>query len=316
MILVSILVFLAVVAGLLALFLFSEQKRDSLENRFREVSAPSGGKDGGGVATLRRKLARLRDRLAGRLAAESELLEQLSSGRELTGRRLLLHRAGFRTPGAYRLLLFFRIGLPVLFLAAGVVLGKVRGLAPNHTFLLAVLLSVSGYVACDVYLKLRAMKREEDIRDALPDAIDLLVVCVESGLGLNAAFIKIAEEFNLASPALSEEFDVTNREMLAGKPRMDALKALADRTAIEDMRSLVAMLVQTEKLGTSLAQSLRVHSDMMRVRRRQKAEEAAAKTTIKLVFPLVFCLFPSLFIVLLGPGAIQILRVLIPISQQ
>ncbi|HWS15951.1 MAG TPA: type II secretion system F family protein, partial [Candidatus Methylomirabilis sp.] len=148
--------------------------------------------------------------------------------------------------------------------------------------------------------------------DALPDALDLLTVCVEAGLGINSAFIRIAEEFRLSCPTLSEEFDIVNREMVAGKPRMDALRALADRTGVEDVKSLVAMLVQTERLGTSLAQSLRVHSDSLRVRRRQRAEEAAAKTTIKLVFPLVFLLFPSLFIVILGPGVLQILRVLFP----
>ena len=111
---------------------------------------------------------------------------------------------------------------------------------------------------------------------------------------------------------LSEEFDIVNREMVAGKPRQEALRALSDRTGVEDVKSLVAMLIQTEKLGTSLAQSLRVHSDSLRTRRRQRAEESAAKTTIKLIFPLAFMLFPALFIVLLGPGIIQVIRVLLP----
>ena len=130
---------------------------------------------------------------------------------------------------------------------------------------------------------------------------------------MNASFVKITEEFILASPALSEEFDIVNREMVAGKPRQEALRALSDRTGVEDVKSLVAMLVQTEKLGTSLAQSLRVHSDSLRIRRRQRAEEAAAKTTIKLIFPLVFLMFPALFIVILGPGVIQVLKVLVPV---
>ena len=147
-----------------------------------------------------------------------------------------------------------------------------------------------------------------------PDGLDLLVVCVEAGLGLNAAFVKITEEFQLSSPALSEEFDIVNREMVAGKPRQEALPALTERTGVEDVKSLVAMLIQTEKLGTSLAQSLRVHSDSLRTRRRQKAEERAAKTTIKLVFPLVFLLFPALFIVILGPGVLQIIEILLPIG--
>jgi tight adherence protein C len=140
-----------------------------------------------------------------------------------------------------------------------------------------------------------------------------MVVCVEAGLGLNAAFVKISEEFKLSSPTLSEELDVVNREMVAGKPRQEALRALSDRTGVAEVKSLVAMLIQTEKLGTSLAQSLRVHSDSLRTKRRQRAEEAAAKTTIKLVFPLVFLLFPALFVVILGPGFIQIVKVLFPV---
>jgi tight adherence protein C len=115
---------------------------------------------------------------------------------------------------------------------------------------------------------------------------------------------------------LSEEFDIVNREMVAGKPRQEALRALTERTGVEDVKSLVAMLIQTEKLGTSLAQSLRVHSDSLRMRRRQKAEEAAAKTTIKLVFPLVFLMFPALFIVILGPGVLQVINILFPTLQK
>ncbi|NNG46088.1 MAG: type II secretion system F family protein, partial [Deltaproteobacteria bacterium] len=116
--------------------------------------------------------------------------------------------------------------------------------------------------------------------------------------------------------AMSEEFDIVNREMIAGKPRQEALRALADRTGVEDVKSFVAMLIQTEKLGTSLSQSLRVHADSLRTKRRQRAEEAAAKTTIKLVFPLVLLLFPALFIVLLGPGVIQVFKVLFPVLQR
>jgi tight adherence protein C len=123
----------------------------------------------------------------------------------------------------------------------------------------------------------------------------------------------LTDEFQLTCKALSEEFDIVNREMLAGKPRPEALRALADRTGVEDVKSFVAMLIQTEKLGTSLSQSLRVHADSLRTKRRQRAEEAAAKTTIKLVFPLVLLLFPALFIILLGPGLLQVIRVLLPV---
>jgi len=188
------------------------------------------------------------------------------------------------------------------------------GLPNQSTFLLLLVGGIVGFLLPDFVLRRKIKKRQEVITDSLPDALDLLVVCVEAGLGLNAAFVKITEEFKLSSPALSEEFDIVNREMVAGKPRQEALRALADRTGVEDVQSLVAMLIQTEKLGTSLSQSLRIHSDSLRTRRRQRAEEAAAKTTIKLVFPLVFLMFPALFIVILGPGVLQIINVLYPVA--
>jgi len=185
---------------------------------------------------------------------------------------------------------------------------------PNRSILILVLSGlIAGSVIPGIMVRSKIRARQDEITDALPDALDLLVVCVEAGLGINAAFLKITEEFRIASPVLSEEFDVVNREMVAGKPRQDALRAMSVRTGVEEVKSFVAMLIQTEKLGTSLARSLRVHSDSLRTRRTQRAEEAAAKTTIKLVFPLVLLLFPALFIVLLGPGAIMIYRVLFPV---
>jgi tight adherence protein C len=204
--------------------------------------------------------------------------------------------------------------LPIGAVILAMVYGKGRGLANQSTFLLLLVGGIVGFLLPDFVLRRKIRKRQEVITDSLPDALDLLVVCVEAGLGLNAAFVKITEEFKLSSPALSEEFDIVNREMVAGKPRQEALRALADRTGVEDVQSLVAMLIQTEKLGTSLSQSLRIHSDSLRTRRRQRAEEAAAKTTIKLIFPLVFLMFPALFIVILGPGVLQIINVLYPVA--
>jgi len=196
------------------------------------------------------------------------------------------------------------------------VCGKIAGVTNRTLYLMVLASGIIGFLLPDFVLRSKIRKRQEEITDSLPDGLDLLVVCVEAGLGMNAAFVKITEEFRLSSPALSEEFDVVNREMVAGKPRQEALRALSERTGVEDVQSLVAMLIQTEKLGTSLAQSLRVHSDSLRMRRRQKAEEAAAKTTIKLIFPLVFLMFPALFIVILGPGVIQVINILMPAVQK
>jgi tight adherence protein C len=308
----SVSIFLATAVGTIGLFLYLEARKESLPQRFKEiVGEEAGAPRGRMVESAGEWLGKFRKRFAAKAPTENELVEMLS-GKELTGGRLLLNQAGIRSAGAYQIYLLIRWAMPVLLVVLAVVYGKVTGISTKSIFLIVLVAGIVGILLPDFVLRWKIRKRQEEITDSLPDGLDLLVVCVEAGLGLNAAFIKITEEFHLSSPALSEEFDIVNREMVAGKPRQDALRALAERTGVEDVKSLTAMLIQTEKLGTSLAQSLRVHSDSLRTRRRQKAEERAAKTTIKLVFPLVFLLFPSLFIVILGPGVITIIQVLLP----
>lgn len=310
---VTVSVFVA--TGLLALgvFIGLERRKESIVHRFREVTAPRGA-----ARAADSPSAGIREWIRRRLFPRQEdadgLAERLS-GVEAVGVRVLLSRAGHRSPGAYRVYLAMCAALPVVLFAGAIAGGRHAGLATRAVLTLAFAGLALGLLLPRIYLTTRIRKRQEEIRDALPDALDLLVVCVEAGLGLNSAFIRISEEFRLSSPCLSGEFDIVNREMVAGKPRIDALRALATRTGVEDVKALVAMLIQTERLGTSLSQSLRVHSDSLRTKRRQRAEEAAAKTTIKLVFPLVFCLFPALFTVILGPGAIQIFRLLMPVGK-
>ena len=147
------------------------------------------------------------------------------------------------------------------------------------------------------------------LRLALPDALDLLVICMEAGLGLDQALLYVGQELRIAHPELCEEFDLVNAEMHVGKTRMDALRSLATRTGVDDIQALVATLVQTDRFGTSVAQSLRIHSDDLRTKRRQRAEEMAAKTTIKMLVPLVFFIFPALFVVILGPAVISLIRI-------
>jgi tight adherence protein C len=159
-----------------------------------------------------------------------------------------------------------------------------------------------------------AGRRQHRIRMSLADALDLLVVSVEAGLGLDQALARVAQELAFAYPDLSSELRLVNLELLAGTARPDALRNLADRTGVDDLRSLVAMLVQTDKFGTSVANSLRVFSETLRTKRRQRAEEAAAKTGVKMVFPLVTCIFPAIWIVTIGPAAIRFIRVLGPMS--
>ena len=314
--LISLIIFLAMALMGFALYWWLEARRESLTERLQEaVSKESGTSTEGWLDAARTRVGSFKERFSAKPTGEIELLEMLS-GKELTGPRLLLNQAGYRGTGAYRTYLGIRFALPVAMVALAILYVKGIGLNNQLTFLLLFVCGVIGFLLPNFALRRKISKRQEEITDSLPDALDLLVVCVEAGLGLNAAFIKITEEFQLSSPSLSEEFDIVNREMVAGKPRQEALRALSDRTGVEDVKSLTAMLIQTEKLGTSLSQSLRVHSDSLRTRRRQRAEEAAAKTTIKLVFPLVFLMFPALFIVILGPGVIQVINALLPTIQK
>ena len=310
---VAVSVFLATAAGAFGLYWILESRQESLQQRFKEVIGKADAPGEGVAESTGKWIDMIRKRFTAKTAVETDLVAMLS-GKELVGGRLLLNQAGYRSPGAYHAYLLVRWALPPLVVTLSLVGGKIAGVENRSIFLAILIAGIVGFLLPDFALRRRIHKRQEEITDALPDGLDLLVVCVEAGLGLNAAFVKITEEFRLSSPALSEEFDIVNREMVAGKPRQEALRALSERTGVEDVKSLVAMLIQTEKLGTSLAQSLRVHSDSLRLRRRQRAEEAAAKTTIKLVFPLVFLMFPALFIVILGPGAMQIIKILIPMG--
>jgi tight adherence protein C len=173
-----------------------------------------------------------------------------------------------------------------------------------------------GYLLPSMALARMARRRQHRIRLSLPDALDLLVVSVEAGLGLDQALQRVGEELAFAHPELSDELRLINFELRAGKPRAEALRNLADRTGVEDLASLAAMLIQTDKFGTSVARSLRVHSDTLRTKRRQRAEEAAAKTGVKMVFPLVFCIFPAVWVVTIGPAAIKFVEVLFPLTNR
>jgi tight adherence protein C len=173
-----------------------------------------------------------------------------------------------------------------------------------------------GYLFPDMFLTWRVNARQAKIRRGLPDGLDLLVICVESGLGLDQAMMKVAQELKITHHELSEELQLVNLEMRIGKTRIEALRELARRTGLEDIKSLVAMLVQTDRFGTSVAQSLRVFSDDLRTKRRQRAEEMSAKTTVKMVPPLIFFIFPALMVVILGPAVITLLRQLMPALQR
>jgi len=229
------------------------------------------------------------------------------SPKEMGPLRLRLVQAGFRREEA--ITIFF--GIRVLFALALFMFFSTSIIArPNMTMALAGL--GAGYVLPGMVLARLAKRRAHKIRLSLADALDLLVVSVEAGLGLDQAMSRVAAELNFAYPQLSEELRLINLELRAGKPRAEALRNLADRTGVDDLSSLVTMLIQTDKFGTSVAQSLRVYSETLRTKRRQRAEEAAAKTGVKMVFPLVFCIFPAIWVVTIGPAAIRFMTVLFP----
>jgi tight adherence protein C len=219
--------------------------------------------------------------------------------------------AGYRNNEALIVFFGIRLGCALLFFA---VLASPILMRPN--LLVALAGCALGYLLPSMALGRMAKKRQHRIRLGLADALDLLVVSVEAGLGLDQAIQRVGEELAFAHPDLASELRLINLELRAGKARVDALRNLASRTGVDDVASLVAMLVQTDKFGTSVAQSLRVHSETVRTKRRQRAEEAAAKTGVKMVFPLVFCIFPAIWVVTIGPAAIKFIQVLVPMANK
>jgi tight adherence protein C len=219
--------------------------------------------------------------------------------------------AGYRSKEALIVFIGLRAGcaLACFAIASTPILGQA-------SLMFAIGAAGMGYLLPSMVLGRQAKKRQHRIRLSLPDALDLLVVSVEAGLGLDQAIQRVGDELSSAHPDLASELRMVNFELRAGTARSEALHNLADRTGVDDVASLVAMLVQTDRFGTSVAQSLRVHSDTLRVKRRQRAEEAAAKTGVKMVFPLVFCIFPAIWVVTIGPAAISFIKVIVPMGNQ
>ncbi|MCC7498547.1 MAG: type II secretion system F family protein [Bryobacterales bacterium] len=225
-------------------------------------------------------------------------------------RRLI--RAGIRGPNAVKILYGARVGLGVLLPLIALIFIANSDADSSNKVMIVTAAAAAGFFGPNEYVNLRAKKRQKQIQRGLPNALDLLVVCVESGLGLDQAILQVAKELEHAHPEISEEFTFVNLELKAGARRSEALRNLADRTAVDDLKKLVAVLIQADRFGTGIAQSLRAHSDYMRVQARQIAEEKAAKLGVKLVFPIFFCILPSLFVVTVGPIICRIIRDLLP----
>jgi tight adherence protein C len=234
------------------------------------------------------------------------------SPKDVTVMQRRLIRAGVRNESALKILYgakaAFGIGLPLI--TALAISGSSAESGNKFASILAA--AAVGFFGPNEYVRRLAAKRQKEISRGLPNALDLLVVCVESGLGLDQAILQVSKELDKAHPEISEEFGLVNLELKAGKRRVEALRNLAERTGVDDLKKLVAVLIQADRFGTGVAQSLRAHADFMRIQARQIAEEKAAKLGVKLIFPIFFCILPSLFVVTVGPVVMKIVRELIP----
>jgi tight adherence protein C len=299
LLLMSILIFAAVSVAAFAIYQTTVTDRDPVSLRLRQLRM-HGGSNLPSYARRPPLVLKLIALLGGFMPARDGT-DALRTG---------LVRAGFRREDAALVFLGSKVLcaalLPIAWLTVGYALAKPVG----NVLIMSVVLVVVGFYLPTLFIAMRQRSRHAGILSALPDSLDLMVVCVEAGLGLGAAIQRVGIEMRLASKALSDELAQVNQEMQTGVSRSDALRNLAERTGVEDIYALVAMLIQTDRLGTSVAASLRAHADSMRTRRRQRAEQLARKAGIKLAFPLVFLIFPALLVCILGPAAVQLLKAL------
>lgn len=286
-------VFLLIASGGLILFY-----REAMLERISEVINPKPKK-----TSLMTAIQESGFSIGGAVEHFETYLPKSQAEQSIVRQRLI--RAGYRDESASRVFYGAKVLLPLTLCAIATVTGATHVVGP---FFLYVCCLGVGFLAPDFWLGNRIKKRQGRISRGLPDVLDLLTICIEAGLSLDQATMRAAEELKLAQPELCDELTVVVLEQRAGRPRSDAWKHLAERTGEENCRNLVSMLVQAEQFGTSIAKTLRIHSDTLRTKRMQEVEEAASKLTIKLLFPLVLFIFPALFLVVLGPAAIMMME--------
>ena len=303
---VTLVTFVATMLLVAALsYAFSAKKVD-VAGRFSQLS---------GVATPPldegRFTERQKEKVRDSLASVGKLLPD-ASPKQANRTQLMMIRAGYRSPEAILAMRGFRLLFPI----ATMTIVLLSGFYRLNPLVIPIATLGLGYLIPDILLTWRVHARQHKLRRALPDALDLLVICVEAGLGLDQALMKVSQDMRITHHELSQELQLVNLEMRIGKSRIEALRELARRTGLDDIKALVAMLIQTERFGTSIAQSLRVFSEDMRTKRRQRAEEKSAKTSVKMVPPLVFFIFPALMVIILGPAVLTLLRQLMPTIQK
>ncbi len=307
---VALVTFLGVMLASSAVFLYFNS-REALQTWRRRADGPS--------ATLESKAAPagMADHLKAQLQALLEWfgrMNQPSNVEQVHATRRRLINAGYRSGKAPVFYTGAKLLLAIVIVCLlALIPAKLLGFpsVPTLTFYY-VLAAACGYYAPVLWLRRAIGSRKDALQRAIPDALDLMVVCVEAGLGLDQAIGRVGEEVKRAHPELSDELNILALELRTGVSRQEALRNLAHRTDLEEVSNLVALLVQTDRFGTSIGQALRVHADSMRTTRQLKAEELAAKLPVKLLLPLIFFIFPSMFIVLIGPAAIKMVRVLLP----
>jgi tight adherence protein C len=308
-ILISLLAFITLILFGLGVFFYIDYQKErwKISKRIKQMSGVIRSEEFTDV------FYRIKGQLVKFVGSLGKLVKPKSEG-EFSQLQKNLLKVGYRRETASAIFLGIKAFSTIFFLGVSFLmrLWIVKSISSFHLMLLSVILVAVGFYLPNLWLRMKIAKREEKILEGFPDALDLMVVCVEAGIGLDAAITRVGEEMRLSNKVLYEEFKLLSLELRAGKQRRDALRNLAMRTDMEDVSSLVTLLIQTDKFGTSIAQALRVHSDSMRTKRYQRAEELATKLPVKMVFPLIVFIFPSIFVTVLGPAIIQIFRILLP----
>jgi len=266
-------------------------------------------------ATLAKKTRLLEEEDHGVVTKITKPLHGILSPSDAAGQKKAktrLMQGGFRTQKSYRIYFALKLVLACLLPLLFMLRGMFYVFTPQ-ILLVCLVLAIVGYFIPAVVLSLIIQKRQEGILKAMPDALDLMVICVESGLGLDMTFKRVGDELRPLNKDLSDEYYMVNREIRAGRPRSESLKNMSLRTGVAEVSNLVTMMNQTSRFGTSMATALRVHADDMRIKRRQIAEEKAAKMAVKLTMPLILFIFPAILVVLLGPAGLKIAKILVPV---
>lgn len=305
--LLPISIFGFVILGALAAYLVLHKPEQSVVDRLEDLGDLGSGVRDTGDLTARREKESQAAEMAKKFAQDINKVAPISASEAKKLQVKLMH-AGYRSQSApltFRALqMISLVAFPGL-VAIGILLAG-KTISDSLIYIGGGLLI--GFMLPDKVLSMQVNGRQDRLRCGVADALDLLVVSVEAGLGLNAALTRVADEMKTVHPDIADEFGMVNTEIRMGRNREEALRNLAERSGVEDLRSLCAMLIQTDRFGTSIARAIRVYSDALRTKRRQRAEQAAQKAAVKMLFPLAVFLFPTLFIILLGPSAIQLMR--------